>query len=691
MANRISQSETQEQQKDWCILDASIDELLCALSEARLTSVELVAGYLRRLSAYDSSGPKLSAVPILNSSVMEDAAISDSRRTSGLPPRPLEGIPFLVKDNIKVQGMTVAAGSPAFEHLIATDDAACVKALKCSGAIMLGRTNMPAMANGGMQRGVYGRAESPYNTDFLTAGYGSGSSNGSATAIAANFASFSLGTETVSSGRSPASNNALVAYTPSRGLLPLAGVWPLYPTCDVLVPYTRTMGDMLLILETLAGVEKDVLGDFWRQQPYIQLPKISQVRPQSFQELKNEHGLKGKRLGVPSMYIGGASPVPISTRPSVLKLWSEARQALESCGAVIVEVDFPLVTHYEDCDKFTDQWARIDNMPKDWLHTERHELIAHAWDDFLVTNAQANCNSLSCVDPNSIFPLPPGSLPGELEADNQLDWMGLVNYPKNKPSSMFQLPGMEEGLKSLEDARGRTFEDWMENLGLDAVVFPANGDVGPSDADVDSEASQMAWRNGVLYSNGNLAIRHLGVPTISIPMGMMEDTKMPVNITFAARAYDDNRLLELGYAFEAATQYRQMPPLVPALDSDMVRSKIIATGPSYVERANAKKSPCIKVIAKSKKLDGSTVHLRAEGVVTDTTGVPTAADFTCYINSEAHSITTDGQKWEINLSRPISSRESPWAHWTSPALVQTVIIVIYRAAAGCATGELIIL
>ncbi|KAJ5891240.1 amidase [Penicillium subrubescens] len=684
-------SGAREQQQDWCILDASIDELLDALSKGCLTSVELVARYLRRLGTYDASGPKLSAVPILNSSVMEDAAISDSRRATGLPPRALEGIPFLVKDNIKVQGMTVAAGSPAFEHLIATDDAACVKALKSAGAIVLGRTNMPAMANGGMQRGIYGRAESPYNSDFLTAAYGSGSSNGSATAIAANFAAFSLGTETVSSGRSPASNNALVAYTPSRGLLPLTGVWPLYPTCDVLVPYTRTMRDMLLILEVLVGAGNDVLGDFWRQQPFIPLPTVSQIRPPSFQELKNEHSLQGKRLGIPSMYIGGASPVPISTRPSVLKLWRESRQALESCGAVVVEVDFPLVTHYEDCDASTDQWARIDNMPKGWLHTERHELIAHAWDDFLATNGQADCNSLSCVKPDSIFPLAPGSLPGESEADNQLDWTGLVNYPKNKSSSMFQLPGMKKGLKSLEEARRHTLENWMNSLGLDAVVFPANGDVGPSDADINNEASRLAWRNGVLYSNGNLAIRHLGVPTISVPMGTMEDTKMPVNITFAGRAYDDNRLLEFGYAFEAATQHRQMPPLVPALDSDMVSNKIIVTGPSDIQRATVRALPRIKLIAKHKRIDGSTVHLRVEGVVTDPTGIPTAKNLTCYIDGEAQSVTIDGQKWGINLTRSLSDRESAWARWTSPALVQTVIVMTYRGATGIAAGKLIIL
>lgn len=81
------------------------------------------------------------------------------------------------------------------------------------------------MAAGGMQRGVYGRAESPYNADYLAAAFASGSSNGSAVATAASFGLFGMGEETISSGRSPASNNGLVAYTPSRGLISIRGNW----------------------------------------------------------------------------------------------------------------------------------------------------------------------------------------------------------------------------------------------------------------------------------------------------------------------------------------------------------------------------------------------------------------------------------------------------------------------------------
>lgn len=219
------------------IMEASIDELQAALSTGTLTSVELVALYLCRISRYDMRGPALNAIPVINPAVFEEAAASDDRRASGQRPvRPLEGIPYTVKDSYKVAGMTVAAGSPAFHHLIANEDAFTVAAIRAAGGVLIGRTNMPAMAYGGMQRGIYGRAESPYNPEYLAAAFGSGSSNGSAVATAASLAAFGMGEETVSSGRSPASNNGLVAYTPSRGCLSIRGNWPLYPTVGANFP-----------------------------------------------------------------------------------------------------------------------------------------------------------------------------------------------------------------------------------------------------------------------------------------------------------------------------------------------------------------------------------------------------------------------------------------------------------------------
>jgi hypothetical protein len=128
---------------------------------------------------------------------------------------------------------------------------------------------------------------------------------------------------------------------------------------------------------------------------------------------------------------------------------------------------------------------------------------------------------------------------------------------------------MEQALKALEAQRKRDLEDWMDKNGLDVVAFPAQGDTGLADLEFDIDSTTHSLQNGVKYSHGNRAIRHLGVPTVSVPMGIMSEKKMPVNITFAGKAYEDTKLLEYAYAFESATKRRVPPPLTPALPTDV--------------------------------------------------------------------------------------------------------------------------
>src|SRR5262245_63635515 len=109
----------------------------------------------------------------MNPAAVTEAKESDARRARGEVLGPLDGIPYTAKDSYLVCGLTAAAGSHAFEHLVAQRDAFTIERLRAGGAILIGLTNMPPMANGGMQRGVYGRAESPYNADYLTSCFGS--------------------------------------------------------------------------------------------------------------------------------------------------------------------------------------------------------------------------------------------------------------------------------------------------------------------------------------------------------------------------------------------------------------------------------------------------------------------------------------------------------------------------------------
>ena len=124
----------------------------------------------------------------------------------------------------------------------------------------------------------------------------------------------------------------------------------------------------------------------------------------------------------------------------------------------------------------------------------------------------------------------------------------VVNNAGGPPPGDFRdIPHLADGLRGLEAARKADLEDWMDALGLDAVAFPALADIGPSDADVNLASADQAWRNGVWVANGNLAIRHLGIPTVTVPMGIMPDTGMPAGLTFAGKGWDDTALLQLGF------------------------------------------------------------------------------------------------------------------------------------------------
>lgn len=570
------------------VVEATIAQLRAALEAGRTTSVELTRAYLARIAAYDHGGPRLNAVPVLNPAALADAAASDARRAAGTTLGPLDGIPYTAKESFMAAGLPVSAGSPAFEHLVATRDAASIGLLRAGGAVLLGLTTMPPMANGGMQRGLRGRAESPYTAQYLTSAFGSGSSNGSGTATAASFAAFGLAEETWSSGRAPASCNALCAYTPSRGLISVRGNWPLVPTMDVVVPHTRTMADLLEVLDVLVAEDPDTRGDLWRRQPWVALPRVGDVRPASFPALAADlHGdpaaaaaaLAGLRIGVPGMFVGedphagtgpgiGASTGrPIHVRPSVLDLWAAARADLEAAGAHVEITDFPVVTNHEADREGATSVLDRGVVPPEFLELELWDLAMGAWDDFLAANGQPGLSRLAEVDGARISPPPPGALPDRY-GDMDLDVSQYVTRARERgiadPWHGATAELLRAGLEGLEATRRLDLDDWMAASGLDVVAFPALADVGRADADTDEASAEHAWRNGVWVAHGNLAIRHLGIPTVTVPMGTMADTGMPVGLTFAGRAYDDAALLRVAAAFEALAPADRPRRTVPA-------------------------------------------------------------------------------------------------------------------------------
>lgn len=555
------------------IVEADIESHLDALASGTTTSVALVTSYLNRIATYDIAG-NINAFTLFNDKVYVEAAASDARRAQRLPLRPLEGIPYTIKDSYKYSGLSITNGSPGLKGVMSSEDSTLAKRLRDAGAVLLGKTNMPPMAAGGMQRGLYGRAESPYNPKYLTAAFSSGSSNGAASSLASSMAVFGLGSETVSSGRSPASNNALVCYTPSKGVLSCRGLHPLYVTCDVPTPYARSVGDMLALLNVIAVPDEATKGDFYREQKFVSIPGPPKI---DYSSLKDVNALKGKRVGVPKMYVGQkdsdphAKPTYVS--PEVISIWRQTAQDFESLGAEVVYTDFPLVTNYEN-DSVSHEANNVVGAPSNWNSVERGILIAKAWNSFLQQNNDPDLRSLKDIeDSTMLFPKPKPYVPDTfLEVRNWIDYAGLPSLlDQIEGESVFDIPGLADAVRALEAQRKRDLEDWMTTNNLDVVAFPAQGDVGLSDLEFSLESTKHSLQNGVKYSNGNRAIRHLGVPTVSVPMGVLEGKGMPVNITFAGRAYEDPTLLKYAYAFEQATKRRVSPPLAP-LETDIART-----------------------------------------------------------------------------------------------------------------------
>ena len=657
------------------VVEAGIDRLRAALDAGEVTSVELVARYLNRIGAYDRGGIRLNAVPVLNPAVFDEARDSDLRRAGGNCRGPLDGIPFTAKDSYRVTGLTVAAGSPAFAELVAGDDAFAVARLREAGAVLLGLTNMPPMAAGGMQRGVYGRAESPYNGDYLSSAFGSGSSNGSGSATAASFAAFGLGEETWSSGRAPASHNALVAYTPSRGMISVRGNWPLVPTMDVVVPHTRTMDDLCHVLDAVVTDDPESGGDLWRTQPWITLPRPSEIRPASFADL-GKLPLQGLRLAVPRIYINGDpdNASPIVTRDSVIRLWDSLRADLEAAGAEVVETDFPVVDRYEKLHPADHDFLDRGFVTRRFLDDEVGDLSVWAMDTFLRQNGDPTLNRLADADAAKIFPQPSGALPdryGIWHYDISYDIGEYVERAREWDPDWRDIESLEAGLRGLEHTRRTDFEDWLDDRDFDAVIFPTQSDVAPADADVNPASADIAWRNGVWVSNGNLVPRHLGIPTVVVPMGTMDDIGMPVGLTIAGRAYSDTRLVQLGSAIAGLRDRRTAPTRTPALDDETVFAE---------PRPAADTALCIS-------FDTVAVEHHAEHTIvrfSATIASGETVEIGAYVDGARVDGTFDGGRFSGTAQVPAGSYRQSVSEWIGP--YGPLVVIVARDATGGTAG-----
>jgi amidase len=466
----------------------TVGALSQALASGALTAAALTAFYQDRIERLN---PDLRAVISVSPVAARQAARSDARRQAGQVLGPLDGIPVLIKDNVAVAGEPATAGSPA---LAGADggDAFCLAGLRAAGAVLIGKANLSEWANfrsrfsssgwstlGGQAVNPYGAGRNP-----------SGSSSGSAVAVAAGLAPLAVGTETDGSIVSPAAVCGVVGIKPTLGLVSRTGIVPISAAQDTAGPMARTVADAALLLAALAG--RDPADPATGQAPGLDV--VPGLDPGA---------LAGARLGV---WRAGSD----SATPATAAILDAAVALLRASGAELTDpVDLP------DADKIT-----------------APEYIALAFE--------------FKHDLNAYLAGLPGDHPGSLA--------GLIAYNAAHAGTVLRHFGQdifeaaEATSGSLADSgylSARADAGRLARAGLDAALSGLDAVV--------SVTSSPAWLTdhtlGDHHTFGTSSPAAVaGYPAITVPGGLVDG--LPVGITFAGPAWSEPRLIELAHAFE---------------------------------------------------------------------------------------------------------------------------------------------
>ena len=220
----------------------------------KVSPVELTKACLDRIARFE---PKLNAfITVTEEYALEQARTAEREIRAGNWRGRLHGIPIGLKDNIDTEGIRTTAASAVFADRVPTEDAEVVRRLRAAGAITVGKLNMHEFANGGSSVvSFWGAVHNPWSLDHETGG----SSGGSAAAVAADCCFGALGTDTGGSIRVPASHCSVVGFKPTYGRVSNRGVIPLCWSYDHVGPLGKTVEDVAIMLQAIAGYdERDV-------------------------------------------------------------------------------------------------------------------------------------------------------------------------------------------------------------------------------------------------------------------------------------------------------------------------------------------------------------------------------------------------------------------------------------------------
>jgi Asp-tRNA(Asn)/Glu-tRNA(Gln) amidotransferase A subunit family amidase len=486
------------------LIEATVDDIHAAIEAGEITVEALVARYLERIEEYDDD---LSSILTVNDDAHQRGAELDSRFEADGFVGPLHGVPIVIKDNHDTHDMPTTAGSEALETSTPARDAFLVERLRNAGGVILAKANLHEFSHGvDTISSLGGETRNAYALDRRP----SGSSGGTAAAIAANLGMLGTGSDTCSSVRSPPAFNNLVGVRPTRGLVSRTGIIPLSGTQDTAGPITRTVADAARMLDVISGYDSE---------DPLTARGTGNIPAGGYVSHLDESGLDGARIGVVREFFGlqDADSAAESAAEKVTAVVEDGLKEMEAAGATlvdpveVVDTEFLVsanVIQYEfkrDLDRYLEQLG--DSAPYQSL-TE-------------------------ILESGQVFE----TVKSRIES---------AETPDIDVETLDRNTGYLRRLERRRQIRVDTLQRMAEH-DLDALLYPPST-IPPVEIPEKQPFEELICELAA----------HTGLPSIVVQAGFTDDG-LPVGIELLGRPFAEPRLFELAYSYERATPHRRPP------------------------------------------------------------------------------------------------------------------------------------
>ncbi len=300
--------------------ELTIKEAQAGLRNKEFTAVELTQACLDRIKERNN---ELNAfITVCEESALKEAKIADEMLAQGKS-LALTGIPFSVKDAICTASVRSTGAAKILDNYTPPYDATVIKKIREQGGVLVGKNNCDAFGHGASnENSMYGPVKNPYNLDKVAGG----SSGGSAAAVADNMCIFAIAEDTGGSIRQPASFCGVVGLRPSYGRNSRFGIMPMASSFDTVGPMTKTVEDMAIVMQVIAGND------------HLDATTVPEPVPDYNDELNKD--LTGLRVGVPQEYFEAEG-----MDKEVRQIIEKQIKNLEKQGAEIFYVSLPMTKY----------------------------------------------------------------------------------------------------------------------------------------------------------------------------------------------------------------------------------------------------------------------------------------------------------------------------------------------------------